>query len=235
MYNYHMKLSVIVPVYNEERTVREILDKILSVSVDKEIIIVDDGSTDKTRERLIDYSDKIGKAGQIRIVTHDKNLGKGSAVRTAIEFIQGDLAIIQDADLEYEPVEYTRLIDAIKYENAGLVYGSRFLGKKHVTSRFHRFANWVLTFLTNILYGSNLTDMPTCYKLFKAELLKNLKLKSNGFTIDAEITAKLLKKGVKIPEVPISYRGRSYHEGKKITWKDGFAIMATLIKYRFLP
>ena len=225
-----MRLSVIVPVYNEEKTIREILDKILRVDVDKDLIIVDDGSTDKTREIL----DKVTKekAGQIKIIPHKKNMGKGRAVRTALEFIQGDLAIIQDADLEYEPAEYIRLIDTIKNKNADVVYGSRFLGKRHVTSRLHRFANWVLTFLTNILYGSNLTDMPTCYKLFKAELLKNLKLESNGFTIDAEITAKLLKKGVKIPEVPISYRGRSYHEGKKITWKDGFAIMATLIKYR---
>ena len=225
-----MKLSVIVPVYNEEKTVREILDKILRVDVDKEIIIVDDGSTDKTKERLLEFAED--KAGQISIITHETNMGKGRAVRTALDYIKGDLAIIQDADLEYEPAEYIRLIDAIKTKGADVIYGSRFLGKRHVTSRLHRFANWVLTFLTNILYGSNLTDMPTCYKLFKTELLKNLKLSSNGFTIDAEITAKLLKRGIKIQEVPISYRGRSYHEGKKITWKDGFAIMATLIKYK---
>ncbi len=224
-----MKLTVIVPVYNENKTVRHLLEVIQSVPVSKEIIIVDDGSTDGTREMLKESP----QTPEIRMIYHDKNRGKGSAVRTGIRAALGDVIIIQDADLEYDPMDYLLLLDAMQTNNAHVVYGSRFLKKKPASSFWHRWVNYFLTGLTNILFGSRLTDMETCYKLFRTSCLRAISLGSDGFEIEVEITAKMLKGGEKIIEVPISYKGRSFHEGKKIGWKDGVKAVWALFRYRF--
>ena len=224
-----MKLSIIVPVYNENRTIRRVLEEIQAVPIDKEIIIVDDGSTDGTRQILA--QDKANHSG-LRVILHEQNMGKGKAIRSGIVEAAGDLVIIQDADLEYRPMDYLALVDAIAREGAHVVYGSRFLGKKGVTSPWHRAVNFALTCLTNVLFGTRLTDMETCYKLYPSSVLKGLTLVSDGFEIEAELTAKVLKQGVRISEVPISYQGRTYHEGKKIGWRDGLRTVWALFKYR---
>ena len=223
-----MKLSVIIPVFNENKTMHRILEIIRSVPVEKEIIVVDDGSTDGTRDILKSQP----QDGKVRVILHERNQGKGSAVRTGIREAKGDAIIIQDADLEYDPMDYPLLLDAMRKTDADVVYGSRFLGKKKVTSFWHRLVNGFLTVLTNILFGSHLTDMETCYKLFRSSLLKDIPLRSTGFEIEVELTVKTLKKGAKIVEVPISYKGRSFHEGKKIGWKDGVKAVVSLLKYR---
>lgn len=223
-----MKLSVIVPVYNERGTIATILETLKKVSVDKEIIVVDDGSTDGTRGILAGLDGRDG----IRVVFHEKNCGKGRAVRTGIGMAAGDAVIIQDADLEYNPMDYKILLDALSKTQADVVYGSRFLSGRKVTSAWHRLVNYTLTTLTNILFGSKLTDMETCYKLFKRPIIRDLRLESEGFEVEVELTAKLLKRGAKIVEVPISYNGRSYHEGKKIGWQDGFKAVFYLFCYR---
>ncbi len=223
-----MKLSVIIPVFNENKTMHRILEIIRSVPVEKEIIVVDDGSTDGTRDILKSQP----QDGKVRVILHERNQGKGSAVRTGIREAKGDAIIIQDADLEYDPMDYPLLLDAMRKTDADVVYGSRFLGKKKVTSFWHRLVNGFLTVLTNILFGSHLTDMETCYKLFRSSLLKEIPLYSTGFEIEVELTVKTLKKGAKIVEVPISYKGRSFHEGKKIGWRDGVKAVVSLLKYR---
>ena len=227
-----MKLSVIIPVYNEEGTIREILNRVRAVDVgmEKEIIVVDDGSRDGTRRILQEEAVK----GDIRVVYHPHNRGKGAAVRTGIEHAQGDFIIIQDADLEYEPGDYPKLLEPLLAGEADVVYGSRFLGghEKAMVS-LHRIGNRFLTAVTNLLYGSSLSDMETCYKVFRAEVIKSIPLVSDRFEIEPEITAKLLKRGYRIREVPIRYKGREFHEGKKISWKDGFGALWTLLKYRF--
>jgi len=228
-----VKLSIIIPVYNEEATIRAILDKVRAVDIgmDKEIIVVDDGSHDRTREILKQEEAK----GDIRVVYHDRNRGKGAAVRTGIAAAQGDFVIIQDADLEYDPQDYPKLLKPLLDGEADVVYGSRFLGGAgEAMLSLHRLGNKFLTAITNLLYGSSLSDMETCYKVFRAELIKSIPLHSNRFEIEPEITAKLLKRGYKIREVPIRYKGREFHEGKKITWKDGFDALWTLLKYRFI-
>ncbi len=224
------KLSVLVPVYNEKNTILQILDVIQCVPLSKEIIVVDDGSTDGTRELL---KKNVSARDGFVVLFHEQNRGKGAAVRTGAAHASGDAVIIQDADLEYNPMDYLPLIELMDRTGADVVYGSRFSGKKKVTAVWHKAVNGFLTGLTNVLYGSRLTDMETCYKLFRTSALRSLELVSNGFEIEVEFTAKLLKKGYRIAEIPISYKGRSFHEGKKIGWKDGIKAVQQIFYYRF--
>lgn len=224
-----MKLSVIMPVYNEDKTLPHIIEKVKSINIDKELIIIDDGSNDRTKQVL----NNIIGGGSIKIISHPVNKGKGAAIRTALDYVTGEVVIIQDADLEYEPDDYHMLMEPIKNNMAEVVYGSRFLVKDKVTSPVHFVINRFLTLLTNLLLGVHLTDMETCYKMFKTKIIKELNLSSNGFEIEPELTIKTLKKGYKIYEVPISYKPRSYHEGKKITAVDGIKTIWAIIRYRF--
>ncbi len=225
-------LSIIIPVYNEENTISQLVEKVQKLKllgIKKQIIIIDDGSTDLTKDKL----KKIKKRYKdVLIIIKEKNEGKGSAVRKGIEYVKGDFSIIQDADLEYDPEDYKILIKPILLGKADVVYGSRFLGIHRAFLFWHYVANKMLNFITNVLYDSILTDMETCYKIFKSEILKGLNLKSKGFEIEPEITAKILKRKYKIYEVPISYYGRSYDEGKKITVMDAFKAVFILLKYR---
>lgn len=225
-----MKLSILIPVYNEVKTLSAVVERISSLGIDKELIIVDDCSTDGTREML--ETKYRGRPG-IKVLFHKNNMGKGEAIKTALDKAKGEYAIIQDADLEYNPEDYLLLLKEAGSRREATVYGSRFLRTWQVTSFWHFLVNRFLTAMTNLLYSGNLTDMETCYKLIRTAVLRSLDIKSRRFEIEAEITAKLLKKGYKIIEVPISYKGRSYHQGKKITWKDGFSTLWVLIKYRF--
>jgi len=215
---------------SEKDTIEKILKLIQAVPVDKEIIIVDDGSVDGTQTVL---RDKFSNQAGFRTIFHDKNEGKGRAIRTGIAAASGDAIIIQDADLEYDPMDYLKLLTALEKNGLNVVYGSRFLEKKKVTAPWHRFVNYFLTMVTNVLFSSNLTDMETCYKLIRTPVLRSLGICSSGFEIEPEISAKLLKRGERIVEVPISYKGRSYHQGKKIGWKDGLRAVHTLFYYRF--
>lgn len=228
-----MKLSVIIPVYNEVSTIKEILKKVENINVNKEIIVVDDGSDDGTREIL-----KNMNKNNIVILYHEHNMGKGRAIRTALPFVTGDIIIIQDADLEYHPEEYLKLIKPIVDGKAKVVYGSRILDKKFYPVSLQNFIFYLggrsLSLLTNFLYGSNITDEPTCYKVFKMDILKSLNLQCMGFEFCPEVTAKVLKQGIKIYEVPISAVPRSVKEGKKIRLKDWFIAAWILIKYRLL-
>ncbi len=222
-----MKLSVIIPVYNEVQTIREIIESVKEVPCEKEIIVVDDFSTDGTRDLL----KKVG-SGEITVLFHESNQGKGAAIRTAIPHVSGDIAIIQDADLEYHPSEYPRLIAPILDGKADVVYGSRFLGGPHRVLLFwHSVGNWIFTTLSNMLTDLNLSDMETGYKVFRSEILKKIKIESNRFGFEPEITAKVAKMGCRVFEVPISYYGRDYSEGKKINWKDGVAAIYWIVKY----
>ena len=224
-----MKLSAIIPVYNEKNTIEKILDKVLAVPLEKEVILVDDCSKDGSREIL----KNMNRSGVVTVF-HDVNKGKGAAIRTGLQYVTGDVVVIQDADLEYDPNEYLKLIEPIKSGQADVVYGSRFSGKTEKMSLAHYLGNKALTIATNILYGTRLTDMETCYKMVKAPIFKSLKLRANRFDFEPEITAKLLKSGKRIIEIPISYEGRHWTEGKKITWKDGIAALWSIIKYRFV-
>jgi len=228
-----MKLSIIMPVYNEKSTIKEIIHQIKNVPIDKEIIIADDCSTDGTREILRKLQSEEYDKGEIKIIYHEKNMGKGWAIRTALKYVSGEIVIIQDADLEYEPEDYPRLIEPIVSGEASVVYGPRSLGKKISYLSFY-LGGQFLSFLTNILYGSHITDEATCYKVFRADVIKGINLKCERFEFCPEVTAKLLKKGYKIYEVPIHYYPRSIKEGKKINWKDGLEAIWTLIKYRFI-
>lgn len=225
------KLSVIMPVYNEAKTVEEIVRNVKAVEVVKEIIIVDDGSNDGTTDIIsqLPYDN-------IKKLYHPKNLGKGAAIRTAIPHVTGDVVVIQDADLEYDPEEYLDLIQPIAGGFADAVFGSRLSGGKpqRVFMFWHLIGNRFLNLLTNILFNTTLSDMETCYKMIRADILKDIPLRSDSFSIEAEITAKLLKRKLKIYEIPISYYGRTYGEGKKINWKHGFGAMWTLIRYRIM-
>ena len=228
-----MKLSVLIPVYNEEVTVTHVIEEVEKVNlgnIEKEIIVIDDGSTDST-PKIVEELKK--KYNNIKIFSHKTNQGKGSAVRTGIKKSTGDLIVIQDADLEYDPRDYPLLMKPILEDKADVVYGTRFLGPHRVLLFWHMMGNFFLNLLTNLLYNSTLTDMETGYKMFKKEVIKNIPLESNGFDIEPEITAKVLKRGYRVWEVPISYYGRGYEEGKKITWKDGVVAILTLLKYRF--
>lgn len=225
-----MKLSVIIPTYNEEDTLEELVDRVLRVDVDKEVIIVDDGSTDGTSEIL----ENLVRSDYVKVFYHPRNMGKGAAVRRGFREMKGEVAIIQDADLEYSPEEYPSLIELIAKGQADVVYGSRFLSGDNLFRPMQWFANRILTLVSNILFNAKLTDMETCYKVLKKEVLDTLALKSEGFNLEPEITAKVLKKGYLIQEVPISFRVRRSSEGKKITWIDGFRALWALIKYRFV-
>jgi glycosyltransferase involved in cell wall biosynthesis len=224
-----MKLSVVIPVYNEIGTIKEILNRVQSVPQDKEIIIVDDRSTDGTMEWLSQISDD-----NIMVLFHPVNKGKGAALRTGFERVTGDIVIIQDADLEYDPAEYGRLIQPILDGRADVVYGSRFTGgPQRVLFFWHYVGNKFLTLVSNMLTNINLSDMETCYKVFRANLLEKITIKSNRFGFEPEITAKFARLKCRIYEVPISYSGRNYEEGKKITWRDGFTALFHIIRFRF--
>ena len=226
-----MKLSVIIPVYNEKNTVLELLRRVEAVplSLDKEIIVVDDFSTDGTREVLggIERPD-------IKVLFHVKNMGKGSALTTGFSQATGDIVLVQDADLEYDPAEYPGLLAPILDGRADVVYGSRFLGGPHrVLFFWHSVGNRFLTSLSNVVTNLNLTDMETCYKVFRGDVLRKLSLKSRRFGFEPEVTIKVAKLKCRIYEVPISYAGRNYSEGKKIGWKDGVAALWHIMRYRF--
>ncbi len=230
-----MKLSIIIPVYNEEKTITEILDKVsnIKLSLERELIVVDDYSKDKTLEIL-------EKRKDITLIKHEKNLGKGAAVRSGIKNSKGDIVVVQDADLEYDPNDYSKLLQPILNNEVSIVYGSRFLNKKFkifgkdkTILPSHLIGNKLLTLITTILFQKKLTNMETCYKVFKKDVLKNIILKSNRFEIEPEITAKFLKSKYEIKEIPINYHPRDFSEGKKITVKDGILAFFYLIKYRF--
>ncbi|MCX5887580.1 MAG: glycosyltransferase family 2 protein [Proteobacteria bacterium] len=222
-----MKISVVIPVYNEKNTIREIIKRVQEVGLEKEIIVVDDYSTDGTREILKEI-----RGDNLKILFHDKNQGKGATLKTGFQEVTGDIVVIQDADLEYNPQEYHSLIRPILEGKADAVYGSRFLGGPHrVLFFWHSVGNKFLTTLSNLFTNLNLTDMETCYKVFKGSLLKKMEIKSKRFGFEPEITAKLAKLKCRIYEVPISYSGRDYSEGKKINWKDGIAAFFWIIRY----
>ena len=226
-----MRLTVVIPAYNERATVEEIVSRVRAVGLADEIVLVDDGSTDGTRELLARMA-KTDPA--LRILFHERNRGKGAAVATGIQAAQGDLILIQDADLEYDPREYPVLLKPIEEGRADVVFGSRFLGApRRPTMFWHMVANQILTLMTNVLYNSILSDMETGYKVFRREVLLAIPLRARRFDFEPEITAKLLKRGARIFEVPISFNPRDYAEGKKIGLKDAFVAIWTLLKYRF--
>lgn len=247
-----MILSIIIPVYNEEKTIAKLLNKVLKVKLPKgmkkEIIIIDDGSTDKTKKVLSEF--KISRASlfvnknvenlKLKILKHNKNQGKGAAIRTGIKHISGNIVIMQDADLEYNPDDFSRLLRPIIMGRSNVVYGSRLInyplklfGKDKTPLPTHWIGNKILTFMVNCLYQCNLTDMETCYKLFSVKVLENLNLKSARFEIEPEITAKIVKKGFNIIEIPIKVKPRTHKDGKKISWKDGIIALWTIVYYRF--
>ena len=223
-----MKISIIIPVYNEKNTVEQLIQLVNKVPLDKEIIIVDDGSSDGTREILDSLKSQVDK-----ILHHDVNKGKGAAIRTGLEAVTGDYVLIQDADLEYDPEDYHKLLRPVQKGWAEVVYGSRFTGEHRDMLFHHWVGNRFLTLVTNILYNTTLSDMETCYKLIKTDIIKSLKLRSDRFGFEPEVSAKILKKHIRIYEVPISYAGREFHEGKKIRWTDGISALWILIWYRF--
>jgi len=224
-------LSVIVPVYNERTTLAEILRRMRAVELpmDLEIVVVDDGSSDGSDKVLAALGDST-----VRVLRHDVNQGKGAAIRTGLEMARGDLVLIQDADLEYDPEDWPRLLAPLLRRKADVVYGSRFTGERKNMLFLHWMGNRLLSLITNILYNTTISDMETCYKLFDRTVLQGITVQSNRFDFEPEITAKVLRRGYRIYEVPISYSGREFDEGKKITWRDGIGALTALIKYRFV-
>jgi len=226
-----MKVSVIIPVYNEESTIEEILRRVKAQEIATEILVIDDGSVDGTRDIL----GAMNEEEQLRVILHDRNRGKGAAVRTGFQNAEGEVFLIQDADLEYDPRDYPALIQPLEEGIADVVYGSRFLGGPRRTVMFwHMVANKLLTFMTNLLYNTILSDMETGYKVFKREIVDGMVIHANSFDFEPEFTAKVLKKKARVYEVPISFNPRDYDEGKKIGMRDAFQAVWTLIKYRFV-
>lgn len=226
-----MKVSIIIPVYNENSTIEEILRRVKAEEIATEILVIDDGSIDGTRDIL----GNLDQDSQVRVILHDRNRGKGAAVRTGFQYATGEVFLIQDADLEYDPRDYPVLIKPLEEGIADVVYGSRFLGGPRRTVMFwHMVANKLLTFMTNLLYNTILSDMETGYKVFKREIVDGMKIHANSFDFEPEFTAKILKKKVRVYEVPISFNPRDYDEGKKIGMRDAFQAVWTLLKYRFV-
>ena len=224
-----MRLSVVIPVYNEARTIREVVERVRAVGIDKEILLVDDGSTDGTRDHLAD----IARLSNVRVLYQPHNQGKGAALRTGIAAATGDIVVIQDADLEYDPQEYLRLVQPILDGRADVVYGSRFAaGPRPGAPFWHTFGNRLLTWFSNRFTGLGLTDMETCYKVFRREIIQRAPLRENRFGFEPEVTARIAGLGCRVVEIPISYAGRSYAEGKKIGWKDGVRAIWCILKYR---
>jgi len=228
---HYTKLSVIVPAFNERNTIVEIVRRMRAVDLPmaREIIVVDDGSTDGTRDVLKQLDDST-----LRVVYHPQNRGKGAAIRTGLEYVTGDLVLIQDADLEYDPDDWPKLLNPVLKGRAVVVYGSRFTGERRNMLFWHWVANRFLSLLANVLFNSTLSDMETGHKLFDRRIIDQISLRARRFDFEPEVTAKLLKAGIRIYEVPISYAGRTLDEGKKITWQDGVVALWTLVKYRFV-
>ena len=223
-------LSVVMPVYNERATVEEIVSRVLAVPLRIELVAVDDASTDGSWEVL----ERLARERGFKLFRQERNRGKGAAVRRGIAEATGDVIVVQDADLEYSPEEYPDLLDLIIKGKADAVFGSRFIGRHRCFLFTHYLANLFLNLVTNVLYNTTMTDMETCFKAVRADLLKSIPLHSDRFGIEPEITAKLFKRGARVYEVPITYEGRDYSEGKKITWRDGFPALWNLVKYRFV-
>ncbi len=227
-----MKLSIVIPVYNEEATLTEIIKRVQATPYDKELIIVDDASQDKSRDIIRALAKEYDN---IRIFFHERNQGKGAALRTGFGQVTGDVVLIQDADLEYNPTDYPELLKPIERGVADVVYGSRLIGSAahRVLFFWHYVGNKIVTTLSNMFTNLNLTDMETCYKVFKAEIIKNITIKSDRFGVEPELTAKIARQRCRVYEVAISYDGRDYSEGKKITWRDGIAAVYYIIRFRF--
>ncbi len=222
-------LSVVMPAFNEAATIEEIIRRVIAVPIRTQLIVVDDGSTDGTRDILSRLQPELG----FTLVFQPHNQGKGAALRRGFSEVKGDLVVIQDADLEYSPEEFPALIELICEGRADVVYGSRFLGRHRVFLFTHYLGNRVLTLVTNVLYNTMLSDMETCYKVMRTEVLRSMTLHSDGFGIEPELTAKIFKRGYRVYEVPITYDGRGYEDGKKITWRDGVVALWVLLRYRF--
>ena len=222
------KLTVVIPVYNEKNSLLEIIRRVQAVPIEKEIILVDDFSTDGTRDVLRDLERR-----EFKVLYHEKNQGKGAALRTGFQRATGEFVIVQDADLEYDPNDYSKLLQPVLDGRADVVYGSRFSGQRKNMTSLHTLGNLFLTGVTNLLYRTSITDMETCYKLFRRETIQGIRIEGNRFNFEPEVTAKLLKRGLRIVEVPISYSGRSASEGKKITWRDGVAAVWHILRFRF--
>lgn len=234
-----MKLSVLIPIYNEERTLEEVVRRVRSIELPKEIILVDDGSKDRSREILTRLQKESERApdplNDIKVFLQPHNQGKGAAIKVALDHARGEVIIIQDADLEYDPHDYPALLEPIERGLADVVYGTRFAGggAHRVLFFWHSLGNRMLTLVSNMLTNLNLSDMEVGYKMFRAEVLKSIRLESNRFGFEPEVTLKLAKKGYRFYEVPISYHGRTYQEGKKITWKDGVSALYFMFRFRF--
>jgi glycosyltransferase involved in cell wall biosynthesis len=225
-----LRASVVIPCFNERQTIDLLIDRVHAVPIEKEIIVVDDFSTDGTRELLLQ---RASERGDIILRLRDRNGGKGAAVQEGLKCASGDVVIIQDADLEYDPADYPVLLRPIQTGKARVVYGSRFIGEHRAMYFWHSLGNKFLTLLCNALFDTTLTDMETCYKVFTIDIARKLRLREPRWGFDPEITARILKMGNRIYEVPISYAGREFNEGKKISWRDGFVVLAALLRYRF--